>query len=319
MTHFLRGRSDLARPVFEEVLAAPGAYEASAGFLSGGVIAEIYLTWLLAAGGELERSAAHAGEAPERAHRAGHISSLVRALDATCGVAWLARDPAALRARARELAGLVEAHGYPHFAARARSYRGWIAVEAGRVAEGIDLMAGGIAAQRAVGTALLLPHLEAMLSDAHMLAGDPDAALAHIDEALRISVRTGEVWFDAELHRRLGGLLLRLDPCGAARAEAEFRRALEIARSQSARLFELRAACDLARLRREQGRIADARDLLAPIYASFTEGFAFPDLIETRALLEELGATPADGAGRRQEEVRTLQGRDRLLGPVPGR
>jgi len=90
-------------------------------------------------------------------------------------------------------------------------------------------------------------------------------------------------------------VLLRLDAGDAARAE--FRRALEVARSQSALLFELRAARDLAWLRRDQGRAAEARDLLAPVYASFTEGFGFPDLVEARALLEELGAAPARAEG----------------------
>ena len=158
-----------------------------------------------------------------------------------------------------------------------------------------------------------------MLSDAHLLGGDPQAALEHAEEALRISARTGEAWFDADLHRRLGGVLLRLDPGDAARAEGEFGRALEIARSQSARLFELRAARDLARLWRDRGRVAEARDLLAPVYAAFTEGFAFPDLVEARALLEELGAAPAGGTDRRQEEVRMPRGPDRLREPVPGR
>jgi predicted ATPase len=114
-------------------------------------------------------------------------------------------------------------------------------------------------------------------------------------------------------------VLLRLAPGDMARAEGELRRALELARSQSARLFELRAARDLARLRRGQGRLAEARGLLAPVYAAFTEGFAFPDLVEAKALLEELGAAPADGAGRRQEEVRMPSGPDRLRDPVPGR
>jgi hypothetical protein len=85
------------------------------------------------------------------------------------------------------------------------------------------------------------------------------------------------------------------------------------------RWWELRAARDLARLRRDQGRIAEAHGLLAPVYAAFTEGFAFPDLVEARALLEELGPPPADGRGRRQDEVRTPQGPDRLRESVPGR
>ena len=124
---------------------------------------------------------------------------------------------------------------------------------------------------------------------------------------------------DADLHRRLAGVLLRLDPGDAARAEGEFRRALEFARSQSARLFELRAARDLARLRRDQGRLADAHGLLAPVYSSFTEGFAFPDLIEARALLEKLGAAPADDAERRRKQAPAPGGRGHLREPAPGR
>src|SRR5687768_16525243 len=127
-----------------------------------------------------------------------------------------------------------------------------------------------------------------MLSDAYVAAGETDAALVHGEEALRIAARTGEAWLSADLHRRLGGVLLRGAGGDATRAEERFRCALEIARSQSALLWELRAARDLARLRRDQGRIAEARDLLAPVYASFTEGFAFPDLVEARALLDEL-------------------------------
>jgi predicted ATPase len=137
-----------------------------------------------------------------------------------------------------------------------------------------------------------------MLSDAYLRAGDADVALSHAEEALHLTARMGEAWFDAELHRRLGCVVLRLHPDDAARAEAEFRCALEVSRARSALLFELRAARDLARLLRDQGRVAEAGALLAPVYASFTEGFGFPDLVEARALLEELGAAPMDDAGR---------------------
>ena len=191
---------------------------------------------------------------------------------------------------AGELSRLAEAHSYPLYAARARSDVGWLAVEEGRVSEGIGLVEGALAELREAGNALNVPQLEAMLSDAHLLAGDADAALAHAEEALRISARTGEAWFDAELHRRLGGVLLHLDPGDASRAESEFLGALDIARSRSARLFELRAARDLARLWRDQGRVAEAQELLAPVYASFTEGFARPDLVEAKTLLDELEA-----------------------------
>jgi len=98
--------------------------------------------------------------------------------------------------------------------------------------------------------------------------------------------RTGERWFAAELNRHKGRLLLRQGHSEAA--EESYRRALSIAVEQEAKLWELRAAMSLARLRRDQGRRAEARDLLAPAYRWFTEGFDTPDLTEAKALLDEL-------------------------------
>ncbi len=102
----------------------------------------------------------------------------------------------------------------------------------------------------------------------------------------RSSERTGERWFAAELNRHKGQLLLRQGHTEAA--EELYRKALSIAEEQEAKLWELRAAASLARLRRDQGRRAEARDLLAPVYGWFTEGFDTPDLKEAKALLDEL-------------------------------
>ena len=99
-------------------------------------------------------------------------------------------------------------------------------------------------------------------------------------------IKTGACWFAAELNRQKGRLLLRQGPAEAA--EELYRKALGIARKQEARLWELRAAASLARRRRDQGRRAAARDLLAPVYGWFTEGFATPDLKEAKGLLNEL-------------------------------
>ena len=98
--------------------------------------------------------------------------------------------------------------------------------------------------------------------------------------------RTGERWFTAELYRQKGRLLLRQGHSDAA--EGLYRKALSIAKEQEAKLWELRAAASLARLRRDQGRYAEARDLLAPVYGWFTEGFDTPDLKEAKALLDAL-------------------------------
>jgi predicted ATPase len=98
---------------------------------------------------------------------------------------------------------------------------------------------------------------------------------------------------DAELHRKKGEVLLACAHGNGAQAEQEFRQAMDIARNQSARLFELRAATSLARLWSGQGRLAAARDLLRSIYGWFSDGPEIPDLQEARALLGALDATPS--------------------------
>jgi predicted ATPase len=108
-----------------------------------------------------------------------------------------------------------------------------------------------------------------------------------LDDALQIAERTGARWYTAELNRHKGELLLRQGYAEAA--EDLYRKALSIAKEQEAKLWELRAAASLARLRRDQGRHSEARDLLAPVYGWFTEGFDTPDLKEAKALLDELG------------------------------
>jgi len=125
------------------------------------------------------------------------------------------------------------------------------------------------------------------LAGAREIAGQIEEALTLLDDALQIVESTGERWFAADLNRRKGQLLQRQRHSDAA--EELYRNALRIAQEQEAKLWELRAARSLARLRRDQGRRAEARDLLAPVYGWFTEGFDTADLKEAKALLDELG------------------------------
>jgi len=132
-----------------------------------------------------------------------------------------------------------------------------------------------------------VPFFIALFARACEIAGQIEESLTLLDDALQIVERTGERWFAAELNRHKGQLLLRQGRSDAA--EELYRKALSIAQEREAKLWELRAAMSLGRLRRDQGRRAEAYDLLAPIYGWFSEGFDTPDLKEARALLDELG------------------------------
>jgi predicted ATPase len=131
-----------------------------------------------------------------------------------------------------------------------------------------------------------MPHYTGLLARAWEIAGQIEEGVTLLDDALHIVERTGERSLEAELNRHKGQLLLRQGHPEAA--EELYRKALSIAEEQEAKLWELRAAASLARLRCDQGRPAEARELLARVYGWFTEGFGTPDLKEARALLDEL-------------------------------
>ena len=176
--------------------------------------------------------------------------------------------------------------GFPYWRALGTIYRGWVKVKNGDVAEGISLLRSGSTAYRATGAEVWMPYHIALLARACEIAGQIEEALTLLDDALQIVERTGERWFAAELNRHKGQLLLRQGHSEAA--EELYRKALSIAEEQEAKLWELRAAVSLARLWGEQGRRVEARDLLAPVYGWFTEGFDTADLKEAKALLDEL-------------------------------
>ena len=148
------------------------------------------------------------------------------------------------------------------------------------------LLHSGSTAYRATGAQGNMPYHIALLAAASEIAGQVEQGLTLLDEALQIVDRTGERWLEAELYRHKGQLLLWQGHTEAA--EDLYCKALIIAEEQEAKLWELRAAVSLARLRRDQRRRAEARALLEPVYGWFTEGFATPDLKEAKALLDEL-------------------------------
>ena len=125
------------------------------------------------------------------------------------------------------------------------------------------------------------------LAEAYSMLGQPAEMMKCVTEAARIVETTDERWAEAELLHRLPGDLLNAAG-DQSEAERHYRQAIAVAKRQSAILFQLRASVSLARLRRDQGRRAEAGDLLAPVYNRFTEGFDAPVLKEAKALLEEL-------------------------------
>jgi predicted ATPase len=195
-------------------------------------------------------------------------------------------DTAALPKRADELVAVAAEQGFSQYRAEGMTYRGWIKVKNGYVAEGLSLLRSGSTAFRATGAVMYMPYHMALLARGCEIAGQVEEAATLLDEALQIAERTGERWFTAELNRHKGELLLRQGH--AADAEELYRKALSIAVKQEAKLWELRAAASLARLWAKAGRRDEARDLLTPVYGWFTEGVAAPDLKQAKALLEEL-------------------------------
>jgi predicted ATPase len=176
----------------------------------------------------------------------------------------------------------------PFFRSHAMILRGWALVEQGHGKESIAQLREGLVAYRATGADLESSHWLALLAEAYREIGQPEQGLRVIAEALDHVARTGIVYYEAELHRLEAELGLRLDTPDEQRAETSFRRALEIARRQQAKSWELRAATSLARLWGERGQRAEARDLLAPVYGWFTEGFDTADLKDAKALLDRL-------------------------------
>jgi predicted ATPase len=199
----------------------------------------------------------------------------------------LLEDKAALDAGAGELLAIATENGFPHWGAQGMNFRGWVKVLNGDVIEGISLLRDASSAYRANGAVAWVPLHRTLLARACEIAGQVEVSLGLLDEALEIAERTGERWFVSELNRNKGRLLLRQGHLGLA--EELYQKAFSIAEKQDAKLWQLRAAASLARLRRNQGKRSEARDLLAPVYGWFTEGFDTTDLKEARGLLDEIG------------------------------
>jgi predicted ATPase len=165
---------------------------------------------------------------------------------------------------------------------------GWAWAEQGQGEEGITQIRQGLTATRVAGAAIVRPYFLALLSEAHRKAGQTEEGLKVVAEALSEDDETGQRYYEAELYRLKGELLLAQAVNNCTGAEACFQQAISTARSQHAKSLELRAATSLARLWQQHGNRQEAYDLLAPVYGWFTEGFDTADLQDAKALLDAL-------------------------------
>jgi class 3 adenylate cyclase/predicted ATPase len=188
-----------------------------------------------------------------------------------------------------ELSALAAEQRFPVWLAGARIMRGYLLAEQGEAAEGLPSALEGLAERQATGSSWHGTFFLGLLARIAQDAGEAAEALNLLEAGLALVDRTGERWFEAELHRLRGHCIIDQQQGAGAAAEACFRRAIEAAQEQQAKLWELRAATSLARLWRDGNKRAEARDLLAPIYGWFTEGFETADLQDAKALLDALG------------------------------
>jgi class 3 adenylate cyclase/predicted ATPase len=253
-----------------------------------GVSVFVFLSWALWHRGYPDRSARAAERALAYSRELAHAHTLARAFWGAGTAAVFARDVATACAYGNDCVALASEHGLPLWVAYGRVLQGWADAQKGEATTGIARIRDALAAAEATGNRLHTPLLLTLLAEALALAGKIEEGLAALDDALAKAAVSGEKGWSAEIHRLCGELTGRLPHPDPAKAEDSFRTALAIARQQGTRGYELRAATSLARLWGEHGRRTEARDLLAPVYGWFTEGFDTADLKEAKALLDEL-------------------------------
>ena len=227
-----------------------------------------------------------AERAVKNAREIGHATTLAYALSRSADNYTFCGNYAAAHAQIDELIALADEKGK----ALGTAMRGRLFALTGNASDAVQAITSGITSLRSTGATLYEPWHLWHLAMAYAQIGQPDDARRCIDDAIDKVERSEEKWCEAEVHRVAGEIALKSLAPDRERAEAYFDRALAVARQQQAKSWELRAAMSLARLWRDQGKQEEARDLLAPVYGWFTEGFDTLDLKEAKALLDELAS-----------------------------
>ena len=292
LTWFYLGALSAARQHLEEGIAryTPDQHHAPV-FRMGqdpGVACRIYAAltlWLL---GYPDQALARLHDALALAHALSYPYSLAFARCWAAFVSQFRRDVPAVHEQAEAAVTLSTEQGFPFWAAAGTIFRGWALAMQGQGEEGMAQVRQGIAAWRATGATLGVPYFCTLLAEVSVHLGHTEDGLQALAEAHALMEQHEERWWEAEVYRLRGVLLLRQTGTPQAEAEAWLQRALDVARRQQAKSLELRAAMSLSRLWQQQGKRQEAYDLLAPIYHWFTEGFDTADLQDARVLLAEL-------------------------------
>jgi class 3 adenylate cyclase/tetratricopeptide (TPR) repeat protein len=249
----------------------------------------LILMWLglsLAYLGYVDAARFRAREALSEANQLGHLYSLASAAVWASWTECAVGAPHDIRRYAEQAVSLSTEHGFQFWLAWGLVYRGWSMTSLGDPAEGYGLIAKGLALHRAAGAGASQALALILLSEACSKLGRTTEGLNYLTEAEQIIEAANDRYHEAELHHVRGDLLRTIGDLTGA--ERNYQRAIAVAKRQSAKLFELRAATSLARLWRDEGKRDDARDLLAPVYGWFNESFDTRDLKEAKVLLEEL-------------------------------
>ena len=233
---------------------------------------------------------ADAEHALEDAREIGQAATLMQALTHTSLTYIVCGNYAAANLQLDEVVALADEKSSLFWKALGMMHEGVLMILAGKASDAVQMITSGNTVWRSTGATLWMPLFLPYLALAYAALGQFDDAWRCIGEAMIAMETTKETWVEAEINRIAGEIALKSAEPDAEKAQAYFERALEVARQQQAKSWELRAAMSMARLWRDQGKVLQACELLAPVYDWFTEGFDTLDLKEAKAMLAEVAS-----------------------------
>jgi predicted ATPase len=294
-----------ARPHYEQIAALyneeqhrPLTFQYGGDPGSAGLSVGARVLWLL---GYVEQAGRWSERAVMLAREAAHAYTLAFALAHSSWFHHFRRECAVAQEQAEEVIAIATKQGLGLMLVWGTILRGWALAQQGQGDAGIAQLRQGLAAAQAAETEAYRTYHVTLLAEAYQAAGEPETGLRVLAEALALVEQTEERFWEAEIYRLKGELLLTLESAGRSRSAVEAMqevespegcliKAIEIARRQEGKSLELRATVSLARLWQQQGKKDQARRMLADIYGWFTEGFDTVDLQQANALLQELSA-----------------------------